>query len=165
MFFPNHHSATNHQSKPSKANTSQLQTHQHPNPPQNLTTHDHDPPKEGRHGHDLPSDTATIHPVARWWRSNQRGKWAARERERKREVGMTMGRVRDRFLYARTWPASLTPKPEIASFNKRVFLTSNPPPSGSMGPATSGPIVTQIKKKNIYIYIYIFVWIFKSCRT
>ena len=67
MFFTNRHIAINHQSKPSKANTSQLQTHQHPNPPQNLATHNHDPPKEGRHGSDLPSSTATIHPMA--WRN------------------------------------------------------------------------------------------------
>ena len=48
-----------------KANTSQLQTHPHPNPPQNLATHDHDPPKEGRHGSDLPRGTAVIYPAAR----------------------------------------------------------------------------------------------------
>ncbi|KAF3965362.1 hypothetical protein CMV_010443 [Castanea mollissima] len=49
IFFTNRHTATNRQSKPSKANISQLQTPPHPNPPQNLATHDHDPPKEGRH--------------------------------------------------------------------------------------------------------------------
>ena len=65
MFFTNQHTTTNYQSKLSKANTSQLQTHPHPNPPQNLATHDHDPLKEGRHGGNLPSGTATIHPVAR----------------------------------------------------------------------------------------------------
>ena len=57
--------ATNHQSKPSKANTSQLQAHPHSNPPQNLATQDQDPPKEGRHDGDLPSSTAAIHPMAR----------------------------------------------------------------------------------------------------
>ena len=65
MFFTNQHTTTNYQSKLSKANTSQLQTHPHPNPPQNLATHDHDPPKEGRHDGDLPSGTAAIHLVAR----------------------------------------------------------------------------------------------------
>nr|POF00328.1 receptor-like protein kinase haiku2 [Quercus suber] len=65
MFFTNQHTATNYQSKLSKANTSQLQTHLHLNLPQNLATHDHNPPKEGRHGGDLPSGTAAIHPVAR----------------------------------------------------------------------------------------------------
>ena len=70
MFFTNQHTATNYQSKLSKANTSQLQTHPHLNPPQNLATHDHDPPKEGRHGYDLPSGTTAIHPVA--WRNPSR---------------------------------------------------------------------------------------------
>ena len=65
MFFTNRHTTTNHKSKPSKANTSQLQTHPHSNLPQNLATHDHDPPKEGRHGSDLPSGMVAIHLVAR----------------------------------------------------------------------------------------------------
>nr|POE82795.1 hypothetical protein CFP56_19705 [Quercus suber] len=81
MFFTNRHTATNHQSKPSKANTSQLQTHPHPNPPQNLATHDHDPPKEGRHSGNLPSDTAAIHPVARRDPSRHDGDLSAARRQ------------------------------------------------------------------------------------
>ena len=37
-------------------------------------------------------------------------------------LGMTTGRVRDGFLYARTCPVGLPPLPEPTPFNKRVFL-------------------------------------------
>ena len=80
MFFTNRHTAINHQSKPSKANTSQLQTHPHLNPPQNLATHDHNPPKEGWHGGDLPSSIAAIHLVAQRYPSRHDGDPSAARR-------------------------------------------------------------------------------------
>ena len=37
-------------------------------------------------------------------------------------LGMTMGRVRDGFLYAWTCPVGLPPLPEPDPFNKRIFF-------------------------------------------
>ena len=50
---------------------------------------------------------------------------------------MATGWVRAGFLYIRTRPAGLTPKPEPAPFNKRVFFNPNPPRRVPSGPAGS----------------------------
>ena len=80
------------------------------------------------------------------------------------------GRVRGKFLYPQTHPADPPPLPKPVPFNKRVFLTPKPAPSGPQGPRPAmsdldpirnpnhGPIkIIRIKLKSIpwpkYIYI------------
>ena len=61
---------------------------------------------------------------------------------------MATGWVRVEFLYTRTQPAGLTLKPKPAPLIKQVFFPKPKPAlSGSVGPATLGPIHGLIKKK------------------
>ena len=75
----------------------------------------------------------------------------ATKAQSKRALGMAMGWVWVRFLYARTWPAGLNPLSEPAPFNKRVFFpTPNPPRRAPRAPRapfcpTQPQIIIQIQ--------------------